>query len=67
MRGIDADGHVSDSAAVLLKYLPEEFQHLPLMGSESRNRRLGGTLSKDDDDYRALTVAALLCRSCATI
>jgi predicted TIM-barrel fold metal-dependent hydrolase len=49
---IDADGHVSDSTAVLRKYLPEEYQHRPLMDSESWDRRLGGTLGKDNDDPR---------------
>ena len=47
---IDADGHVSDSAAVLRKYLPEEYQHRPLRDGEAWDRRLGGSLGKDNDD-----------------
>jgi uncharacterized protein len=47
---IDADGHVSDSPAVLRKYLREEYRNRPLMDGEAWDRRLGGTLGKDNDD-----------------
>jgi hypothetical protein len=49
---IDADGHVHDSPEILRRYLPAEYQNRPLMDAEAWDRRLGGTLGKNNDDPR---------------
>ncbi len=47
---IDADGHVTETEATLRPYLPEEYRNRPLRDSEAWDRRMGGTLGKNNDD-----------------
>lgn len=47
---IDADGHVTESAEVLRKYLREENRRRPLFASEGWDRRFGGALGKNNHD-----------------
>ena len=47
---IDADGHVTETAATLRRYLPAEYQHRPLTDSEAWDRRMGRTVGKDNED-----------------
>ncbi len=44
---IDADGHVSESAASLKKYMKEENRSRPLQASEAWDRSFGGTLESE--------------------
>lgn len=47
---IDADGHVSESAESMKKYLKEENRSRPLGASEAWDRSFGGTLGKRNED-----------------
>jgi predicted TIM-barrel fold metal-dependent hydrolase len=47
---IDADGHVTESTETLRRYLPREYQSRPLFDAEAWDRRMGGTLGKDNED-----------------
>jgi uncharacterized protein len=47
---IDSDGHVTETEATLRPYLPEEYRNRPLRDSEAWDRRMGGTLGKNNDD-----------------
>jgi predicted TIM-barrel fold metal-dependent hydrolase len=47
---IDADGHVTETAATLQKYLRPENRNRPLMAAEAWDRSFGGTLGKNNDD-----------------
>lgn len=47
---IDADGHVTEPAAGLRKFMGESYQNRPISESEAWDRGLGGTLGKSNHD-----------------
>lgn len=47
---IDADGHVTEPAAGLRKYMGESYQNRPIAEGEAWDRGLGGTLGKSNHD-----------------
>jgi hypothetical protein len=47
---IDTDGHVTESAASLQRYLPAEYHNRPLRDAEAWDRGMGGTRGKNNED-----------------